>query len=86
MDYKENVIEWLTGQDTATVTVHQKKFANKIKRMAERGAAEIIAENDDGTIMAHISIKAIHLYQQAWNGAGIPVGSDDDTDEDEDEI
>ena len=70
MDYKENVIEWLTGQDVATVTVHQKRFVNRIKKMAQRGMADILAENEDGSVLAHISIKAIHLYQQEWNGAG----------------
>lgn len=62
-DLKENLIEWYTGSDTVTVTFTQKKFVNRIKRMAETHGkqVEIVAENSDGSITAHIPLRAVHL-------------------------
>ena len=34
-EFQENNIEWLTGQDKATVSFSQKKYVNRIKRMAK---------------------------------------------------
>lgn len=63
MDYKENVIEWYTGDKTATVSLNQMKYRNRIKRMKESypELVEIVAENSDGTITARIPLKAVHL-------------------------
>lgn len=59
---KENNIEWLTGQDRVTVSFSQGKFINKIKRLAESHTeVEIVAENDDGTITAHLPLKYIKV-------------------------
>ena len=62
-EFQENNIEWLTGQDKATVSFSQKKYVNRIKRMAEKypSCVEIIAENDDGSIYATIPLKSLHL-------------------------
>lgn len=70
---KENVIEWLEGDKTALCTFSQKKFVNRIQKMAEKGGApvEIIAKNPDGSILAKIPVSAIHLYVSAWNGGGV---------------
>lgn len=59
----ENVIEWITGDDTATVTLSQRKYVNRIKKMAEKHPqmAVLDHENEDGSIVAHISLKALHL-------------------------
>ena len=59
----ENSIEWYTGNNTCTVSVSQKKFVNRIRRMAEKHAplVEILAENPDGSILAHIPLRAVHL-------------------------
>lgn len=55
-DIKENAIEWYTGSKTATVTFTQKKFINRIRRLQNAGEhVEIVAENADGSITAHIS-------------------------------
>lgn len=35
MDH-ENNIEWLTGQDTATVTLHQPRYVHKARALAEK--------------------------------------------------
>lgn len=62
-DARDNAIEWVTGSDTVTVTFTQKKYVNRIKRMAKTHGklVEIIAENRDGSIMAHIPLRAVHL-------------------------
>lgn len=62
-EFQENNIEWLTGQDKVTVSFSQKKYVNRIKRMAKKHplSVEIIAENDDGSICATIPLKAVHL-------------------------
>lgn len=43
---KENVIEWIEGSKTATCTFSQKKFINRITKMAEKGGSpvEILAK------------------------------------------
>ena len=56
--YNENVIEWLTGDDTVTMTLSQKKYVNRIKRL---GAAYIEAENTDGSILAYVPLSWIKI-------------------------
>jgi hypothetical protein len=59
---KENNIEWLNGQQRVTVTLSQGKFINKVKRLAEqREDVEIVAENKDGSICAHLPLKFIKI-------------------------
>ena len=59
----ENVIEWLDGDDTIAVTLHQKKFVNKILRLAENPTnnVTILAQNNDGSIFAHLPISMLKL-------------------------
>ena len=84
---QENLIEWITGSKTATVTFSQKKFINRIKQMAEKHPelAEIVAENEDGSITAHIPVKAIHLTVYTPKNKGFFGGADNDDDEEEGE-
>lgn len=60
---RENCIEWLTGDDTITVTLTQRRFINRVKALAEKykNSITIEAENADGSIVAHLPIKALHL-------------------------
>ena len=62
-DLKENVIEWYTGDDTCTATFTQKKFINRIRRMAgthgER--VKIVAENADGSVLCKFPLSALHI-------------------------
>ena len=62
-DIKENVIEWITGDKTVTATFTQKKFINRIRRMSQTNASrvEILAENQDGSILARFPLSAIHI-------------------------
>ena len=58
----ENVIEWLDDEDTISVTFHQKRFVNKIKRLANTDVnVTILAENEDKSIFAHLPISYLKL-------------------------
>lgn len=59
---RENNIEWITGQGTATVTVSQKSYINKLKKLAEdHSSVEIVAENEDGSVVAHVPSRFIKI-------------------------
>lgn len=60
---RENVIEWLTGQETISVTLTQKKYINRVKRLAKKypEQVQVLVENDDGSIFAHLPLKALKL-------------------------
>lgn len=61
-DFMENTIEWLTNFDRVTVTFTQKKYINKIKKLAaEHPEVEIVAENKDGSLCAHLPLKFIRI-------------------------
>lgn len=59
----ENVIEWQRNSPMATVTFCQGKYITKIRKLAERfpDECEILAENEDGSILAHIPVKWIKI-------------------------
>ena len=59
----ENAIEWIKNSDTATVTFSQKRYVSKIEKLAKRfpDKVKIIHKNSDGSILAHIPVKAIKL-------------------------
>lgn len=65
MEEKENVIEWITGDDTIGVTVTQKKFINKILKLREKhpDLIEIVGDNVeiDGSLYARLPLRALHL-------------------------
>ena len=83
----ENLIEWITGSKTATVTFSQKKFVNRVRKLAEKhpDMVEITAENEDGSITAHIPIRAVHLTIYESKNSGFFRGAGDADDEDEEE-
>lgn len=59
----ENVIEFLLGQDTATVTFSQKRYINRIQLFAKEKPEEcqILAKNEDGSIVAHVPVSWIKI-------------------------
>lgn len=61
----ENVIEWYTGNDTATVTFAQGKYKTKIRKLAEQypNEVEIVAENKDGSLCAHVPLSYIRIMR-----------------------
>lgn len=62
-DERENAIEWINGQDRVTVTLSQGRYISKIKKLAEKfpNEVEIVKENIDGTILAHIPLNYIKI-------------------------
>ena len=59
---RENCIEWLNGQDRVTVTLSQGKYINKVKKLAEKHeGVEIVKENTDGTLLAHLPLKFVKI-------------------------
>ena len=57
MDCIDNVFEWYTGETVATVTFSQRRMINKLKKYAEEDSnIEIVVENDDGSIVAHVPV------------------------------
>lgn len=55
----ENVIEWIRGQQTATLTLTRGPLVTRVKKLAEQRPEEcqIIAQNEDGSILAHVPVK-----------------------------
>lgn len=64
MEIRENVIEWITGSNTATVTISQKKYQSKIRRLAEKypDDVNILTDNNGDCIVAHMPLKYIHIF------------------------
>lgn len=63
----ENVIDWIRDSKYATVTFSQGRYITKIKKLAEKypDECEIVAENKDGSIMAHIPVKWILISNRS---------------------
>lgn len=59
----ENVIEFLRDQKIATATFSQGRYVNKIRKLANKRPDDctIIAENNDGSIVAHIPTDWIRI-------------------------
>ena len=62
-DFKENCIEWLNGQDTMSVTLSQGRYISKVRKLAKKypDLVQILAENNDGSIFAHMPLKSLKL-------------------------
>ena len=62
-DVTENVIEWQRDSQKATITICQKSMINKIRKLAEArpNECQIIAENKDNSIVAHVPRKWIKI-------------------------
>lgn len=66
----ENVIEFLRGQQRATATFcSQNKLGNKIRKLAKEYPEEvqIVAENPDGSIVAHFPVKWVKISAPSKN-------------------
>ena len=69
-EFRENVIEWLTGEDRVTCTFTQKRHINRVKKLARTHENEVdFEENSDGSIVAHLPLKAVKLYLLPPGGA-----------------
>lgn len=63
MGYSENMIEWVRDQDRATLSLSQRRTISRVKNLAEKYPEEcqIVAENEDGSICAHIPVHWIRI-------------------------
>ena len=59
----ENCIEWISNQHSITCTFSQLKWVNKVKQLRKKhpDKVKIVAENEDGSIVAKMPIKALKL-------------------------
>ena len=62
-DFRENVIEFYNNEKRATVTFSQGRYITKLKKLAKQRPeeCEIVAENADGSITAHIPTKWVKI-------------------------
>ena len=60
---KENVIEWIKDNPIATVFFTQKRMKTRIRKFAKEIPEEcqIVAENADGSLCAHIPVRWIKI-------------------------
>ena len=57
MEFKENNIEWITGEGTIAVTLTSQRHINKIYKLAVRKPDEVkIVANKDGSIYATLPL------------------------------
>ena len=57
MDFKENNIEWITGDNTMSITLTSQRHITKIRKLAERKPEEVkIVANKDGSIYATLPL------------------------------
>lgn len=62
-EFKENVIEWLNGQDVIAVTLHQGRLITKVERLAKKfpDKVKVVHRNADGSIFAKLPLKSLHI-------------------------
>lgn len=62
-DYRENVVEWITGDDWMAITVTQKKFINKLRKIREELTDFDMCwvENPDGSVFCHLPLSCLHI-------------------------
>jgi len=64
MEFKENVIEFITGNGRATMTFTRPKFINRIRKLKKRYPDEVEIISDEGSCLtAHVPVKWIHIYR-----------------------
>lgn len=61
--YAENVIEWVKDDKRATLSLSQRRTITRIKELAEKypDKCEILAENKDGSLYAHIPVEWVRI-------------------------
>ena len=61
--YSENVIEWIKDEKRATLTLSQRRTISRVKKLAAQypEQCQVVAENKDGSICAHIPVSWIRI-------------------------
>lgn len=58
----ENVIEWITGDDTICCTLTQRKYITKVKNLINNHKIDgDFRENADGSIFCHLPLSCLKL-------------------------
>lgn len=72
-EFKENVIEWITGDKEIACTFTQTKYINKIRKLMLKrpNLVSNFIENPDGSIFCHLPLKALKLYLNIRNDEGV---------------
>lgn len=72
-DLKENVIEWITGDNEISCTFTQRKYINKIRKLMDKQPYLVskFKENKDGSIFCRLPLKALKLYLKTPNDDGV---------------
>lgn len=72
MENNENMIEFISGTRSATVTFTNQKHINRIKKLYEERKDEFkyFKENKDGSICAKIPLKWVKINAGALPGTG----------------
>ena len=62
-DERENAIEWYCKKDQVTCTFSQRKFVNRILKLAKENPEDVIILkiNEDGTVLAHMPLSYLPL-------------------------
>lgn len=70
MENTENMIEFISGTRTATVTFTNKKHINRIKKLYEerKDAFKYFVENPDGSVCAKLPLKWIKINAGSKEG------------------
>lgn len=70
MENTENVLEFISGTHTATVTFTNKKHINRIKKLYEERKDDFkyFVENPDGSVCAKLPLKWIKINPGSKNG------------------
>ena len=70
MENTENVLEFISGTHTATVTFTNKKHINRIKKLYEERKDDFkyFVENSDGSVCAKIPLKWIKINPGSKTG------------------
>ena len=72
MENTENMIEWISGTRSATVTFTNQKHINRMKKLYEERGDEFkyFKENSDGSVCAKVPLKWIKVNPGALPGTG----------------
>lgn len=70
MEITENMIEFISGQRTATITLSNPKHINRIKKLYEDRGDEFkyFVQNKDGSVCAKIPLKWIKINPGSKTG------------------
>lgn len=63
-DIKENVIEWITGDEFVSCTFTQRKYITKVRKLMDKQPLLVpkFVQNSDGSIYCRLPLKALKLY------------------------